>query len=197
MGSLLGTGGREDIWFCEFISRVSWCAVIKVDSVPGPIVQCPSPDCANSEQILHSSFPKPGAGVPVFLLDRDVGMNVCVSLVTVFGCSPGPHHVPQWSFQTRGNTAWEVSVHGCPEANASVVPSSLGLVSKSSPKKPRGRNIFKALFCCFRAQHVGQSTSSTELSPYKEEANTIAKVAGSKAVRCRQGRGCRGRVGSL
>uniref|UniRef100_A0A8C9KGN8 Mitochondrial import inner membrane translocase subunit TIM50 n=1 Tax=Panthera tigris altaica TaxID=74533 RepID=A0A8C9KGN8_PANTA len=26
------------------------------------------------------------------------------------------------------------------------------LVSKSSPKKPRGRNIFKAFFCCFRAQ---------------------------------------------
>ncbi|XP_022279815.1 carboxy-terminal domain RNA polymerase II polypeptide A small phosphatase 2 isoform X2 [Canis lupus baileyi] len=52
---------------------------------------------------------------------------------------------------------------------------SQGLVSKSSPKKPRGRNIFKAFFCCFRAQHVGQSSSSTELSAYKEEANTIAK----------------------
>uniref|UniRef100_A0A673TEN5 protein-serine/threonine phosphatase n=1 Tax=Suricata suricatta TaxID=37032 RepID=A0A673TEN5_SURSU len=50
-----------------------------------------------------------------------------------------------------------------------------GLVSKSSPKKPRGRNIFKALFCCFCTQNVGQSSSSTELSAYKEEANTIAK----------------------
>uniref|UniRef100_A0A9L0KEX7 CTD small phosphatase 2 n=1 Tax=Equus asinus TaxID=9793 RepID=A0A9L0KEX7_EQUAS len=56
-----------------------------------------------------------------------------------------------------------------------LVLTKQGLVSKSSPKKPRGRNIFKALFCCFRAQHVGQSSPSTELSTYKEEANTIAK----------------------
>ncbi|XP_025782513.1 carboxy-terminal domain RNA polymerase II polypeptide A small phosphatase 2 [Puma concolor] len=56
-----------------------------------------------------------------------------------------------------------------------LVLTKQGLVSKSSPKKPRGRNIFKAFFCCFRAQHVGQSSSSTELSAYKEEANTIAK----------------------
>jgi hypothetical protein len=65
-----------------------------------------------------------------------------------------------------------------PVPNAFAVPFCLGLVSKSSPKKPRGRNIFKALFCCFRSQHVGQSSSSTELTAYKEEANTIAKVAG-------------------
>ncbi|XP_010803430.1 carboxy-terminal domain RNA polymerase II polypeptide A small phosphatase 2 isoform X2 [Bos indicus] len=64
-----------------------------------------------------------------------------------------------------------------------LVLTKQGLVSKSSPKKPRGRNIFKALFCCFRAQHVGQSTSSTELSPYKEEANTIAK---SDLLQCLQ-----------
>ncbi|EPY82932.1 carboxy-terminal domain RNA polymerase II polypeptide A small phosphatase 2 [Camelus ferus] len=57
------------------------------------------------------------------------------------------------------------------------------LVSRSSPKKPRGRNIFKALFCCFRAQHVGQSSSSTELATYKEEANTIAK---SDLLQCLQ-----------
>ncbi|XP_049639048.1 carboxy-terminal domain RNA polymerase II polypeptide A small phosphatase 2 isoform X2 [Suncus etruscus] len=60
-----------------------------------------------------------------------------------------------------------------------LVLTKQGLVSKSSPKKPRGRNIFKALFCCFRAQHVGQSSSSTELSAYKEEANTIAKIPGT------------------
>ncbi|KAM9230390.1 carboxy-terminal domain RNA polymerase II polypeptide A small phosphatase 2 isoform 1-T1 [Dugong dugon] len=57
-----------------------------------------------------------------------------------------------------------------------LVLTKQGLVSKSSPKKPRGRSIFKALFCCFRAQHVGQSSSSTELAAYKEETNTIAKV---------------------
>lgn len=64
-----------------------------------------------------------------------------------------------------------------------LVLTKQGLVSKSSPKKPRGRNIFKALFCCFRAQHVGQSSSSTELTAYKEEANTIAK---SDLLQCLQ-----------
>ncbi|XP_036152696.1 carboxy-terminal domain RNA polymerase II polypeptide A small phosphatase 2 isoform X2 [Myotis myotis] len=64
-----------------------------------------------------------------------------------------------------------------------LVLTKQGLVSKSSPKKPRGRNIFKALFCCFRAQHVGQSSSCTELSAYKEEANTIAK---SDLLQCLQ-----------
>lgn len=64
-----------------------------------------------------------------------------------------------------------------------LVLTKQGLVSKSSPKKPRGRNIFKALFCCFRAQHVGQSSSSTELAAYKEEANTIAK---SDLLQCLQ-----------
>lgn len=51
------------------------------------------------------------------------------------------------------------------------------LVSKSSPKKPRGRNIFKALFCCLRAQNVGQSAFGGEHGPHREEANTIAKVS--------------------
>lgn len=64
-----------------------------------------------------------------------------------------------------------------------LVLTKQGLVSKSSPKKPRGRNIFKALFCCFHAQHVGQSGSSAELSTYKEEANTIAK---SDLLQCLQ-----------
>uniref|UniRef100_A0ABK0M8V0 protein-serine/threonine phosphatase n=1 Tax=Rattus norvegicus TaxID=10116 RepID=A0ABK0M8V0_RAT len=57
-----------------------------------------------------------------------------------------------------------------------------GLVSKSSPKKPRGRSIFKALLCCFHTQHVSQSSSSTELT-HKEEANTIAK---SDLLQCLQ-----------
>lgn len=68
---------------------------------------------------------------------------------------------------------------------------SLGLVSKSSPKKPRGRSIFKALLCCFHTQHVGQSNSSTELT-HKEEANTIAKVAGCGALNAWPGRGREG-----
>lgn len=66
---------------------------------------------------------------------------------------------------------------GAALADGLVASSSLGLVSKSSPKKPRGRNIFKALFCCFQTQHVVQSGSPAELT-YKEETNTIAKVAG-------------------
>uniref|UniRef100_A0A8D1H4F7 CTD small phosphatase 2 n=1 Tax=Sus scrofa TaxID=9823 RepID=A0A8D1H4F7_PIG len=77
-----------------------------------------------------------------------------------------------------------------------LVLTKQGLVSKSSPKKPRGRNIFKALFCCFGAQHVGQSSSSTELSAYKEEANTIAKVAGFRLVSCKDGTAM-GKWGSL
>ncbi|KAL1775517.1 carboxy-terminal domain RNA polymerase II polypeptide A small phosphatase 2 [Sigmodon hispidus] len=63
-----------------------------------------------------------------------------------------------------------------------LVLTKQGLVSKSSPKKPRGRSIFKALFCCFQTQHVGQSSSSTELA-YKEETNTIAK---SDLLQCLQ-----------
>lgn len=54
---------------------------------------------------------------------------------------------------------------------------SAGQVSKSSPKKPRSRNIFKALFCCLRAQDVPQSpppSQDTLLPP--EDNGTIAKV---------------------
>uniref|UniRef100_A0A5F9DTM4 Uncharacterized protein n=1 Tax=Oryctolagus cuniculus TaxID=9986 RepID=A0A5F9DTM4_RABIT len=60
-----------------------------------------------------------------------------------------------------------------------LVLTKQGLVSKSSPKKPRGRNIFKALCCCFCAQHVDQSSSSAELTASKEEANTSAKIPGT------------------
>uniref|UniRef100_A0A4W4FZB2 protein-serine/threonine phosphatase n=1 Tax=Electrophorus electricus TaxID=8005 RepID=A0A4W4FZB2_ELEEL len=37
------------------------------------------------------------------------------------------------------------------------LPSKTGQVKKTSPKKPRSRNIFKALFCCLRAQDVPQT----------------------------------------
>ena len=152
-----------------------------MDSVPGPSFSAPPHTVQLKASFMQLISQTRDWGF-LFLLYRDVGINMYLSLLTVVGCSPGPCRVPQWSLQTRGNPAWEVGIRGCPIANASVIPSFLGLVSKSSPKKPRGRNIFKALFCCFRAQHVGQSTSSTELSPYKEEPNTIAKVAGSRVV---------------
>nr|XP_025043962.1 carboxy-terminal domain RNA polymerase II polypeptide A small phosphatase 2 [Pelodiscus sinensis] len=58
-----------------------------------------------------------------------------------------------------------------------------GLASRSSPKKPRGRNIFKALFCCLRAQNVGQSVCGGERVLRKEEASTIAK---SDLLQCLQ-----------
>jgi hypothetical protein len=54
---------------------------------------------------------------------------------------------------------------------------SLGQVNKSSPKKPRSRNIFKALFCCLRAQDASQPpppAQDTLLPP--EDNGTIAKV---------------------
>ncbi|KAI4899084.1 hypothetical protein NFI96_022007, partial [Prochilodus magdalenae] len=52
-----------------------------------------------------------------------------------------------------------------------------GQVKKSSPKKPRSRNIFKALFCCLRAQDVPQAPppSQDNLLP-PEENGTIGKV---------------------
>ncbi|XP_043388663.1 carboxy-terminal domain RNA polymerase II polypeptide A small phosphatase 2 isoform X2 [Chelonia mydas] len=64
-----------------------------------------------------------------------------------------------------------------------LCPISFGLVSKSSPKKPRGRNIFKALFCCLRAQNVGQSGCGGEHALHKEEPSTIAK---SDLLQCLQ-----------
>ncbi|XP_037740182.1 carboxy-terminal domain RNA polymerase II polypeptide A small phosphatase 2 isoform X7 [Chelonia mydas] len=60
-----------------------------------------------------------------------------------------------------------------------LVLAKQGLVSKSSPKKPRGRNIFKALFCCLRAQNVGQSGCGGEHALHKEEPSTIAKIPGT------------------
>ncbi|KPP79644.1 hypothetical protein Z043_100767 [Scleropages formosus] len=53
-------------------------------------------------------------------------------------------------------------------------PSSQG--NKSSPKKPRSRNIFKALFCCLRAQDAPQPpppAQDTLLPP--ENNGTVAK----------------------
>uniref|UniRef100_A0A8C8EH67 FCP1 homology domain-containing protein n=1 Tax=Oncorhynchus tshawytscha TaxID=74940 RepID=A0A8C8EH67_ONCTS len=59
----------------------------------------------------------------------------------------------------------------------SQLPSKTGQVNKSSPKKPRSRNIFKALFCCLRAQDASQPlppAQDTLLPP--EDNGTIAKV---------------------
>lgn len=69
------------------------------------------------------------------------------------------------------------------QRDEALVLSKQVLVSKSSPKKPRGRNIFKALFCCLRAQNVGQSAFGGEHGPHREEANTIAK---SDLLQCLQ-----------
>ncbi|XP_029450800.1 carboxy-terminal domain RNA polymerase II polypeptide A small phosphatase 2 [Rhinatrema bivittatum] len=50
-----------------------------------------------------------------------------------------------------------------------------GLVSKSSPKKPRSKSLFKALFCCLRARNGGQAGCAGEHPPQTEESGTIAK----------------------
>uniref|UniRef100_A0A8K9WTK5 protein-serine/threonine phosphatase n=1 Tax=Oncorhynchus mykiss TaxID=8022 RepID=A0A8K9WTK5_ONCMY len=58
----------------------------------------------------------------------------------------------------------------------SQLPSKTGLVNQSSPKKPRSRNIFKALFCCLRAQDAPQPpppAQDTLLPP--EDNGTIDK----------------------
>ncbi|XP_025069166.1 carboxy-terminal domain RNA polymerase II polypeptide A small phosphatase 2 isoform X3 [Alligator sinensis] len=71
---------------------------------------------------------------------------------------------------------------------------SPGLVSQSSPKKPRGRSIFKALFCCLRAQNVGQPGCGGEHGPRTEQASTIAKIPSAcllpEAAQQDQGRIC-------
>ncbi|XP_064408444.1 carboxy-terminal domain RNA polymerase II polypeptide A small phosphatase 2 isoform X3 [Latimeria chalumnae] len=64
-----------------------------------------------------------------------------------------------------------------------VLQSKQGLVSRTSPKKPRSRNIFKALFCCLRAQNVHQPIGTPEHSPQTEENGTIAK---SDLLQCLQ-----------
>ncbi|XP_034958936.1 carboxy-terminal domain RNA polymerase II polypeptide A small phosphatase 2 isoform X1 [Zootoca vivipara] len=69
------------------------------------------------------------------------------------------------------------------QRDEALVLSKQVLVSKSSPKKPRGRNIFKAFFCCFRAQNVGQSGFGGDHGPHKEETSTIAK---SDLLQCLQ-----------
>ncbi|CAI5765252.1 Hypothetical predicted protein [Podarcis lilfordi] len=65
------------------------------------------------------------------------------------------------------------------QRDEALVLSKQVLVSKSSPKKPRGRNIFKAFFCCLRAQNVGQSGFGGDHGPHKEETSTIAKIPGT------------------
>ncbi|XP_015272839.1 PREDICTED: carboxy-terminal domain RNA polymerase II polypeptide A small phosphatase 2 [Gekko japonicus] len=69
------------------------------------------------------------------------------------------------------------------QRDEALVLSKQVLVSRSSPKKPRGRNIFKALFCCLRAQNVGQTAFGGEHGPHKEETSTIAK---SDLLQCLQ-----------
>lgn len=64
------------------------------------------------------------------------------------------------------------------------LPSKPGQVKKSSPKKPRSRNIFKALFCCLRAQDAPQPPlppAQDNLLP-PEENGTIAKIPGSSLL---------------
>ncbi|XP_013931644.1 PREDICTED: carboxy-terminal domain RNA polymerase II polypeptide A small phosphatase 2-like [Thamnophis sirtalis] len=69
------------------------------------------------------------------------------------------------------------------QRDEALVFSKQVLVSKSSPKKPRGRSIFKALFCCLRAQNVGQTAFGNNHGLHKEETNTIAK---SDLLQCLQ-----------
>lgn len=63
------------------------------------------------------------------------------------------------------------------------LPSKTGQVKKSSPKKPRSRNIFKALFCCLRAQDAAQTLppSHDALLP-TEENGSITKVCESSLL---------------
>ncbi|MEE6471780.1 hypothetical protein FKM82_009371 [Ascaphus truei] len=64
-----------------------------------------------------------------------------------------------------------------------LVHPKQGLVSKSSPKKPRSRSIFKALFCCLSAQNVSRPGGSSEPPTPKEEAHPTPK---SDLLQCLQ-----------
>ncbi|XP_046882132.1 carboxy-terminal domain RNA polymerase II polypeptide A small phosphatase 2-like isoform X1 [Hypomesus transpacificus] len=57
------------------------------------------------------------------------------------------------------------------------LPFKTGQVNKSSPKKPRSRNIFKALFCCLRAQDAPQPLPPAQDALLPPEDNgSIAKL---------------------
>ncbi|KAG8452575.1 hypothetical protein GDO86_004385 [Hymenochirus boettgeri] len=63
-----------------------------------------------------------------------------------------------------------------------LVHAKPGLVSKSSPKKPRSRSIFKALFCCLSAQNVSRPGGSSEPPTQKEETNSTPKIPGTSLL---------------
>ncbi|XP_078002197.1 carboxy-terminal domain RNA polymerase II polypeptide A small phosphatase 2 isoform X1 [Phascolarctos cinereus] len=108
--------------------------------------------------------------------------NWCCSLLPGWICYT-PHPENRCQNQRKQVFGDSLTCQCGDSPNARTFLIQRGLVSKSSPKKPRGRNIFKALFCCFRAQHVGQSGCNNELASYKEETNTIAK---SDLLQCLQ-----------
>ncbi|XP_062842321.1 carboxy-terminal domain RNA polymerase II polypeptide A small phosphatase 2 [Trichomycterus rosablanca] len=60
------------------------------------------------------------------------------------------------------------------------LPNKPGQVKKSSPKKPRSRNLFKALFCCINEQDVPQTPAPAAANHVAllipEENGTIAKI---------------------
>ncbi|KAK3536454.1 hypothetical protein QTP86_012526 [Hemibagrus guttatus] len=58
-----------------------------------------------------------------------------------------------------------------------------GQVKKSSPKKPRSRNIFKALFCCLHAHDAAQTPlPSHDALLHTEENGSITKVCESSLL---------------
>ncbi|XP_053311764.1 carboxy-terminal domain RNA polymerase II polypeptide A small phosphatase 2 isoform X2 [Spea bombifrons] len=63
-----------------------------------------------------------------------------------------------------------------------LVHPKQGLVSKSSPKKPRNRSIFKALFCCLSAQNVNRPGGSSEPPAQKEDAHPTPKIPGTSLL---------------
>nr|XP_015195535.1 PREDICTED: carboxy-terminal domain RNA polymerase II polypeptide A small phosphatase 2-like [Lepisosteus oculatus] len=74
-----------------------------------------------------------------------------------------------------------------PAASRSPAPAGLtrpllsvspGQVKRSSPKKPRSRNIFSALFCCLRAQDVPPLPQAQGTLPQAEENGPVAKIPG-------------------
>lgn len=138
---------------------------------PGAWRALPGPPTLHAGHLPSSSREEMGRG-DLNSSNRDTITTVCptqASSLTQPMCPPvlpSSQPRPPRSLGRTGSVITQV------QREDALVLSNQGLVPKSSPKKP---NIIRALFCCFHAQCVGPSSSSTELATYKGEDNITAK----------------------
>lgn len=74
------------------------CAAPEVDSIAGPASQRPFPPTGRRASFLQFTSQTRDWAFLLFLVYREeVGINMYISPLTVFGCSPSTCLVPQWS----------------------------------------------------------------------------------------------------